>query len=120
MTTGIFLMHTAMHIVPHTFSMHSPWSKTGFLTCMQMVSISLVQELHHHHHHFHCNTTHCGNMSSDTFYKLQIVDTLQENAHFVRKTKRLVHEGGFVPIVALLIHDHVISNTTNSNTMRIL
>jgi len=64
------------------FSTHSPWSKTGFLGCMQMVSKTLVQELHHHHH-FHCNTTHAGNMSSSTFYKLPVLDTLQENAHFV-------------------------------------
>jgi len=31
-----------------------------------------------------------------------------------------VNEGGFMSIVAQLIHDHVISNTTNSNTMRTL
>ena len=100
------------------FSKHSPWSKTGFLTCMQMVSKSLVQELHYyHHHHFHCNSIHAGNMSSGTFYEPKIVDALQENAHFVWKTKRIVNEGGFVSIVALLIHDHVISNTTNSDTV---
>jgi len=31
-----------------------------------------------------------------------------------------VNEGGFVSIVALLIHDDVISDTTNSNTVRTL
>ena len=112
MTTGIFFVH------------HSPWSKTGFLTCIQMVSKSLVQELHHHHHHhhchFHCNTTYAGNMSSSIFCEPKTVDTLQESAHFVWKTKRIVNEGGFVSIVALLIHDDVISDTTNSNTVRTL
>jgi hypothetical protein len=55
----------------------------NWLSDLYADGIKMLGSRQHHHHHFHCNTTHAGNMSYSTFCEPKIVDTQQENAHFI-------------------------------------